>query len=110
MQNKYLVLSEEISKNITKVYRVKYYYFLTIIIWLTLTSCNSLKIIDKPIIFNDERAQLTIEYLGTRYGLVQNEPIINPKMVVVHRTAIPTFEKSFAILLKKLLIYYIIIL
>ena len=75
---------------------MKYYFFLIIISWLTLTGCNSLKIIDKPIIFNDERTQLTIEYLEKRYGLIQNEPIINPKMVVVHWTAIPTFEKSFA--------------
>ncbi len=71
-------------------------YFLIIISWLTLTSCNGLKIVEKPIIFNEERANLTLEYLEKRYGLFQSEPTINPKMVVVHWTAIPTFEKSFA--------------
>jgi N-acetyl-anhydromuramyl-L-alanine amidase AmpD len=64
-------------------------------LWLTLTSCSSVKIVDKPIIFDQERTDLTLEYLNDHYGLVQEEPTILPKMVVVHWTAISTFEKSF---------------
>ena len=53
------------------------------------------KIIDKPIVFDEERVQLTLEYLSSRYGLQQGSPTINPKMVVLHWTAIPTLEQSF---------------
>ena len=59
-------------------------------------SCNeSKKIISKPIIFNEERKQLTLDYLADRYGLKQESPTIIPKMIVLHWTAIPTFEKTF---------------
>ncbi|TMM57349.1 N-acetylmuramoyl-L-alanine amidase [Maribacter algarum] len=53
------------------------------------------KIIDKPIIFDEERKQLTLQYLEDRYGLKQSEPTIDPKMIVLHWTVIPTFEESF---------------
>lgn len=66
-----------------------------ILIWV-LNSCTiSNKIIDKPILFDEERKELTLQYLSERYGLEQNEPIINPKMIVLHWTVIPTFEESF---------------
>ena len=68
---------------------------------LLLISCGSTKngserIIDKPIIFNEERKQLSLDYMKERYGLEQEEPTIDPKMVVLHWTAIPTLERSFA--------------
>lgn len=56
---------------------------------------NSIKIIDKPIIFNEKRTQLTQEYLSTRYNLAQDSPTIIPKMIVLHWTAIPTLQQSF---------------
>ena len=54
-----------------------------------------MEIIDKPITFDQERSELTLEYLEQHYGLKQNNPTINPKMVVVHWTVIPTLQKSF---------------
>lgn len=51
--------------------------------------------LDRPIIFNEERRILTLEYLEQRYGLVQEEPTITPKMIVLHWTVIPTLTKSF---------------
>ena len=61
-----------------------------------LSSCKpSMKIIDKPIIFDEARNQLTLDYLSDRYSLKQEEPTITPKMIVLHWTVIPTFEKSF---------------
>ncbi|MDC9724066.1 MAG: peptidoglycan recognition family protein [Urechidicola sp.] len=64
--------------------------------FLFLISCgNSIKIIDKPIVWDEQRKELTLEYLSERYGLDQVEPYIIPKMIVVHWTAIPTLEKSF---------------
>jgi len=68
--------------------------------WLLLgsliTSCTTTNtIVERPITFNEERKILTLEYLENRYGLEQNVPEIDPKMIVLHWTVIPTFEKSF---------------
>jgi N-acetyl-anhydromuramyl-L-alanine amidase AmpD len=62
---------------------------------MVVVSCGTVNIIDKPIVFDQERDSLTLEYLENRYGLIQDVPTIKPKMIVVHWTAIPTFEKSF---------------
>tara|TARA_R110001592_G_scaffold321427_2_gene599971 strand:+ start:105 stop:695 length:591 start_codon:yes stop_codon:yes gene_type:complete len=51
--------------------------------------------VDHPITFNEERKILTLEYLQNRYGLEQESPKIDPKMIVLHWTVIPTFQKSF---------------
>ncbi len=60
------------------------------------TSCSSKKaIINKPIVFDETRKQLSLEYLYNRYGLEQENPTIIPKMIVLHWTVIPTFEKTF---------------
>lgn len=58
-------------------------------------SCSSIKIIDKPITFDEERKELSLNYLEERYGLHQDEPTIDPRMIVIHWTAIPDFEASF---------------
>lgn len=69
---------------------------LAVIIFAFLLSCTTLKkIVDKPIIFNGERSDLTLDYLKNRYGLEQDNPNIVPRMIVLHWTAIPTFERSF---------------
>ncbi|MGB5434810.1 MAG: peptidoglycan recognition family protein [Maribacter sp.] len=67
-----------------------------ILIFVLLASCSSSrKIVDKPIVFSEERSALTLDYLRDRYGLAQEVPTIAPKMVVLHWTAIPTLEGSF---------------
>jgi N-acetyl-anhydromuramyl-L-alanine amidase AmpD len=48
-----------------------------------------------PIVFDEERKQLTLEYLSERYGLEQDEPTITPRMIVLHWTFIKTLEESF---------------
>lgn len=59
-------------------------------------SCSvNREIVDKPIIFDEERKELTLEYMSDHYGLIQDEPVIAPKMVVLHWTVIPTLEKSY---------------
>ena len=66
------------------------------VLGLVLVSCSSTKtIVEHPITFNEERKILTLEYLQNRYGLEQDSPKIEPKMIVLHWTVIPTFEKSF---------------
>ncbi len=74
---------------------------LAVILLALLLSCSaSRKIVDKPIVFDGERSKLTIQYLKDRYGLEQDSPSIIPKMIVLHWTAIPTFEGSFDAFLK----------
>ncbi|WP_321827395.1 N-acetylmuramoyl-L-alanine amidase [Maribacter dokdonensis] len=71
--------------------------YLFCIVLIGLFSCSSSKtIVERPITFNEERKVLTLEYLQNRYGLEQDSPGIDPKMIVLHWTVIPTFEKSFA--------------
>lgn len=52
-------------------------------------------IVDKPILFDGERISLTKEYLLNRYNLEQETPEIEPRMIVLHWTAIPTLDGSF---------------
>lgn len=49
---------------------------------------------DKPIVFDAERKKLSLEYMEKRYNMHQDSPYINPKMIVLHWTAIPTLEQS----------------
>jgi beta-N-acetylhexosaminidase len=73
---------------------------------LALTGCNAepqissenIIIIDKPIDFGSQRIEGTKEYIRTHYGLSVKDITIKPKMIVLHWTAIPTLEKSFAFL------------
>lgn len=60
-----------------------------------LTLAQTFRIFEKPIIFNEEREQLSLEYLEKRHGIKQETATINPKMVVVHWTAVPTLESTF---------------
>ncbi len=66
------------------------------LILIATASCTTTKtIVDSPITFNQERRELTLDYLELRYGIQQQSPQIEPKMIVLHWTVIPTFEKSF---------------
>ncbi|MGY6520675.1 MAG: N-acetylmuramoyl-L-alanine amidase [Mongoliitalea sp.] len=56
---------------------------------------QTFRIFEKPIIFNEERERLSLEYLEKRHGIIQDKAIIQPKMVVVHWTAVPTLEATF---------------
>lgn len=69
------------------------YGLLSIILFGACTTTKT--IVNQPISFNEERELLTLEYLRNRYGLEQDAPKIVPKMIVLHWTVIPTFEKSF---------------
>ncbi|REG81230.1 N-acetylmuramoyl-L-alanine amidase [Algoriphagus antarcticus] len=62
------------------------------------SSCSpkaTFRIIDKPITWNQEREELSLQYLKTRHGLEQKTASIAPKMVVVHWTAIDNIEVTF---------------
>ena len=50
---------------------------------------------EKPIIFDAQRVELTKEYLKDRYQLERDSITIVPRMIVLHHTVIPTLEKTF---------------
>lgn len=56
---------------------------------------QSPKIVQKPITWNQERIQLSLDYLKNRHGLSQVVPTIQPKMVVVHWTANNSVKATF---------------
>lgn len=62
---------------------------------LILKAQATFRIFDKPIVFDTERKQLSLEYLEKRHGLIQTEPTIKPVMVVLHWTVIPSVELTF---------------
>lgn len=69
---------------------------LQLLILGVLFSCKpKLDIVDKPIVFDETRRELTLKYLQDHYGIEKDSPDIDPKMIVLHWTAIPTFEGSF---------------
>ncbi len=60
-----------------------------------LVSSHALEIIQKPIHFSEHRKQLTLDYMHEHYGLASKKITIEPRIIVVHYTAIPTFQGSF---------------
>jgi len=54
------------------------------------------RIFDKPVVYNQQRKDLSIDYLKNRHGLTNKTVAsIKPKIIVLHWTAIPTVESSF---------------
>lgn len=70
---------------------IKYTLFLVL---LALQS-YSLNIINKPIIFNQERIELTKEYISKHYNIQAANIDITPKIIVIHHTGINSLEDSF---------------
>ena len=67
-----------------------------ICILIVFTNCSIEKqIVDKPIVFDDERIALTKEYLKNRYHIDNDSISITPQMIVLHWTAIPMFSGSY---------------
>ncbi len=56
---------------------------------------SSIKIIDKPIDFGQERIDLTKEYIKKHYGFEVDNIEIVPKIIVLHWTADMSLKKSF---------------
>lgn len=55
---------------------------------------NTPTIIQRPIIFNEERIALTQAYRWKHYGIQSKSISITPKMIVLHWTAVPSLEES----------------
>lgn len=71
-------------------------HFTFLAIAFLISSCSiTNRIVDKPIIFDAQRAELTKQYKQQRYDLSGDSITILPRMIVLHHTVIPTFEKTF---------------
>lgn len=69
---------------------------LPLVLALLIAGCTATrKIVEKPITFDELRADLSLKYMSDRYGLEKETPTIVPKMIVLHWTVIPTFKESF---------------
>ena len=56
---------------------------------------KSLVTVEKPIIFTALRQELSKKYIQEHYGYHTSSIIIQPKMIVVHWTAMDAFQSSF---------------
>ena len=65
------------------------------VMWVTSLNAQELRIIDKPIDFGQERIALSKAYIKKHYGLDVNDITITPRIIVLHWTAEPSFDKSF---------------
>lgn len=77
---------------------IKFIQTTALLLFLALTSyaeAQTFRIFEKPILFNEERQQLSLEYLEKRHGILQETATIEPKMVVVHWTAVYSLEATF---------------
>ncbi len=65
---------------------------------ILISACGTgVKIIDTPVSFSQNRIDLTKEYIEQHYGIAPKDITINPKIIVLHWTAIGTFDSSFAV-------------
>lgn len=48
---------------------------------------QQINIVQKPIIFDETRAQLSLDYLKKRHNLTQQTPTIKPSIIILHWTA-----------------------
>ena len=64
---------------------------------IVLSSCNAptFRIFEKPVIFDEERERLSVEYLQKRHGIEAEDSSIDPRMIVVHWTEISTLEDTW---------------
>lgn len=60
-------------------------------------SARSPEIVDRPISFSGDRVEMTRAYIRQHYGLEDPSITITPKIVVLHWTAVGTFERSYAV-------------
>ena len=69
---------------------------LSVLLLISMIGCSQERIIEeRPIVFDELRDRLTLEYMAERYGLIQEKPQIDPKVIVLHWTVFPTFEEAF---------------
>ncbi len=67
-----------------------------VILVLAVAGCGrQFEIHDRPISFSQDRQQATLDYISEHYGLEPEDITIEPRVIVLHWTAIDGFEDSF---------------
>lgn len=74
---------------------MKKYFYLLGLLFLGACSAPTFRIFEKPIIFDAERKELSLDYMKDRYNIEKDSAYIEPQIIVLHWTAIPTLEASF---------------
>lgn len=71
--------------------------FCTICTGTSLRAQNSgtLNIVQKPVVFNQKRRQLSLDYLQKRHGILKTQATIVPRMIVLHFTGSGTLSSNF---------------
>jgi N-acetylmuramoyl-L-alanine amidase len=62
---------------------------------LALPAGGDIRIVDKPINFDQERIQLTIAYRRIHQDPKASDVIIQPRMIILHWTGIPSFTSTW---------------
>ena len=62
---------------------------------LVAQNSGKLNIVQKPIVFNQKRQQLSLDYLQKRHGIRKTRPTIVPRMIVLHFTGSGTLNSNF---------------
>lgn len=75
---------------------IKYSFVLLFLLILLAACATEPRIIPKPISFSQNRLSLTIEYIKNHYG-IENGVYFTPKMIVLHWTAINSFDSCFTL-------------
>lgn len=76
-------------------HQARIFFFFALLFAFSCSPKATFRIIDKPITWNTEREQLSLQYLKERHGLDKTSASIEPQMVVVHWTAIDNIEVTF---------------
>lgn len=73
--------------------KIKFLLLLSLL--FTIGCGSSFDIVEKPISFSDSRVEMTKEYIRERYNISTESISINPKIIVLHWTAIESLEKTY---------------
>ena len=68
---------------------------LSLLILLYTLTLGALEIVSMPIVFDAQRIALSKEYIRTHYGFRPKDITIEPKIIVLHYTAVDDLKRSF---------------
>lgn len=105
-KNLFFKIYKNLSRRITK------YCWIILLIFLVIAthSCDTksaestestiftkpeISITEKFVVINEARDSLSLEYLKKHYGVEAEKPVIEPKIIVIHWTAVDNFEGSY---------------
>jgi len=91
--------------------RTNYYWIISLIVLsIAIHSCDNksaettkttqstkvdVSITEKFVVINEARDSLSLEYIKEHYGIEAKKPVIEPKIIVIHWTAVDNFEGSY---------------